>query len=183
MSSIDFTVIVPALQAGDKAAWDKLMVAFYAWSVTQAKSVVRDAEQAKDIAVEFWAWLRTDGVKGFDPAKGSFYNWMASQLRYRALDATKRQKPKVAYYSCVSDPNSFDPEAVDPDPVLQLSAMQDLNAIAAGLKPAQRDVFWLLLEGATVEDIAADCGVSEKRARNMIGEVREAIRAQRGTED
>ena len=46
--AVDFKTVVPALQAGDKAAWDMLMTKFYAWSVTQVKQVVRDPERAKD---------------------------------------------------------------------------------------------------------------------------------------
>jgi len=170
--AVDFKTVVPALQAGEKAAWDALMTKFYAWSVTQVKQTVRDPERAKDIAVDFWAWLRM-GVLEFDPAQGSFYNWMASKLKYRALDAAKQKAPRVVYHSQVNDPDSF-------DPTLQVGAMQDLNAIADRLKPTQQEVFWLLLEGATVEDIATSGGVSKKRAQNLIGEVRGAITAQRG---
>jgi len=174
-SNIDFKTIVPAAQRGDKAAWDKLMTGFYAWSVTQARHIARDSEQAKDIALGFWEWMRTqNGIRDYDPAKGSFYTWMGAQLRYRALDAMKVQKPRLVY-SEANDPDSF-----EPDPETGVMAMQDLNVIADKLGPTQRDVFWLLLEGETVEAIASALEVSEKRARNLIGEVRAAITAQRG---
>jgi DNA-directed RNA polymerase specialized sigma24 family protein len=173
MNTINFKKVVPRLQAGNKAAWDELMAGFYGWSVTQVKRVVRDPERAKDVAVEFWAWLQGKGVLEYNPKKGPFYGWMAAQLRYRALDAAKQKKAPVVYYSEVSDPDSF-------DPTLQLSAMQDLSAIADSLKPMQKDVLAMLLDGATVQEIADDCEVSVKRARNLIGEVRRAITAQRG---
>ena len=174
--TIDFKTVVPAAQAGDKAAQDTLMVAFYAWSVTQARTVVHDAERAKDIAVGFWAWLFTEGgVLGYDPAKGAFYPWMEKQIHYRALKAVKQKQPPVVYYSEVSDPNSW-----SADPTNKVGALEDLEVIADKLRGTQKDVFWLLLEGETVEAIAEACGVSEKRARNLIGQVREAIRAQIG---
>jgi len=173
--TIDFKSVVPAAQAGDKAARDKLMAAFYAWSVTQARAIVHDSERAKDIAVDFWTWLYTEGgIIGYDPTKGAFYPWMESQLWYRALNAVKQKQPQIVY-SEVSDPNSW-----DADPTSKIGALEDIETIADKLRGTQKDVFWLLLEGSTVEEIAAACSVSEKRARNMIGQVREAIRAQIG---
>lgn len=177
MSNIDFKTVVPAAQRGDKAAWDTLMAGFYAWSVTQAGRIARDSEQAKDIALGFWEWMKDGkGIQDYDPAKGSFYTWMTAQLRFRALDAVKLQKTKVVYYSEVGDPDSF-----DPDPADRIMALQDLNAIADKLEPTQQTVFWMLLEGETAEDIATALEVSEKRARNLIGEVRAVISAQIGS--
>ena len=176
MSAIDFKTVVPAAQAGDKAAQNLLMEKFYAWSVTVARGTIRDPEQAKDIAVDFWTWMFTGkGILEYDSAKGAFYSWMEMRLKYRALDAMKKQQPKLVYYSEVQNPDSW-----DVDPASQLGAMQDLQAIAEGLKPTQRDVFWLLLEGETPAGIAGQCGVTEKRARQLIGQVREAIRKKIG---
>ena len=177
MSNIDFKTVVPAAQAGDKAAQDALMKAFYAWSVSEVRRIIHDSERAKDIAVDFWTWLFTGhGVLDYNAAKGAFYPWMANQLRYLALERTK-QEPKLVYFSEVNDPESFDA----PDPAAQLSALQDLEAIAKAMKSAQhKDVFWRLIEGATPEEIASEIGVSVKRARNLIGEVRAVIQAQIG---
>ena len=172
--TIDFKTVVPAAQAGDKAAQDALMKDFYAWSVFVAKTIARDPELAKDIAVAFWAWLFTEGgVLEYDPAKGAFFSWMEMRIKYRVKDAVKSQSPKLVYFSEVNDPEAF-----DPDPTDRLSALQDLEAIAAKLRgPTQKEVFWRLIEGATPKEIADECGISEKRARNVIGEVRELIRA------
>jgi len=177
MSNIDFKTVVPAAQAGDKAAHDALMAAFYAWSVSEVRRIVRDSERAKDIAVDFWTWLFTGkGVLEYDAAKGAFYPWMANQLRYRALERAK-QEPQLMYCSEVNDPDSF----AASDPAAQLSALQDLDAVAKAMKSAQhKDVFWRLIEGATPEDIASEIGVSVKRARNLIGEVRAVIQLQIG---
>src|SRR3990172_1139030 len=98
MSAIDFKTVVPAAQAGDKAAQNLLMEKFYAWSVTVARNVVRDSEIAKDVAVDFWTWMFTGkGILEYDSAKGAFYSWMEMRLKYRALDAMKKQQPKLAY--------------------------------------------------------------------------------------
>lgn len=171
---LDFDVIVPAAKAGDKPARDKLMEAFYGWSVTQAKTVIRDSDAAKDVAVDFWSWLFSEGgLNQFDPAKGNFYSWMQVCIKRRAKDAAKRRKPDVAYFSEVNDTEDFTPGEDS-----LLSGLQDLQAIADQLRnPTQKDVFWRMIEGATVEDIAQELGLSEKRVQNAIGEVRELIRA------
>lgn len=177
---VDFDILVPAAQAGNKAAQDALMASFYAWSVSEARRVVRDTERAKDIAVDFWSWLFKDkGVLEYDAARGAFYPWMAAQLRYRALAALGEKQPKVVYYSEVSDPNTW-----SPDPAVRVGALQDLEAVAADLKSGQhKDVFWRLIEGVTPQEIADELGISIKRARNLIGEVRAVIVRHTGESD
>lgn len=180
--NVDFDTLVPAAQAGDKAAQDALMTAFYAWSAQEVRRVVRDSERAKDVAVEFWAWLFAEkGICTYDSTRGKFFPWMANQLRYRAFAAANIPQPRVAYYSELSDPESWD---VAPDPVQQLSALQDLEAVAKAMKSAQhKDVFWRLIEGATPKEIAEELDISVKRARNLIGEVRAVIQKQIGVCD
>lgn len=170
---LNFEVLIPAVQAGDKAARDELMEAFYAWSITRVKIIVRDPERAKDVAVGFWEWLFAGGVLEYSAEKGAFYPWMARRIKYRALDAVKQKQTPVMYYSDVNDPTSF-----EPDPSTRVGALQDVDEIADKLKGVQRDVFWLLLEGTGIDEIAEACGVSEKRARNLIGQVRAVIREQ-----
>lgn len=175
-TNIDFKTVVPAAQAGKKAAQDALMTHFYAWSVAQAGAYIRDSELAKDVAVDFWTWLFTErGINEYRADKGSFYSWMKNRIIYRALDATQKRRPNLIYYSAVSDPTSW-----DVDPETGVMAQQDLTEIDAALPTkAHRDVFWQIMEGATPKEIASGLGVSIKRARNLIGEVRAVIREQR----
>lgn len=171
---LNFDVVVPAAKAGDKPARDKLMEAFYGWSVTQARSVIRDSDAAKDVAVGFWAWLFTEGgLDRFDPAKGSFYSWMEVCIKRRAKDASMQRKPNVVYYGEMNDPEDF-----TPGEDLKLSGIQDLQSIEDQLRSTmQKDVFRRMLDGASATDIAQELGLSPKRVQNVIGEVREFIRA------
>src|SRR3990167_7075705 len=76
-----------------------------------------------------------------------------------------------------SDPQ--DVRSEEQDVTKQISARQDLDAVAGRLKSAQhKDTFWLLLNGASVKDIAFECDVSESRARALIADVRSVIEAQ-----
>lgn len=174
MSTVDFKTVIPAAQAGDKAAQDALMGAFYKWSITQVTLYVRDLDDASTIAVEFWADLFAGDINAYDERKGAFLTWAANRLRSRAIDSTRKGRPNVVYYSEVSDPTRW-----DVDPADRMSGVQDLEAVAAKLRtPQHKEVFWRLIEGATAEEIADEIGVSTKRARNLVGQVRAVITEQ-----
>ena len=174
--SVDFKTVIPAAQAGDKAAQDALMAGFYKWSIAQITPYVRDIERASNIAVEFWAELFEGSIREYDERKGAFLTWAANRLRSRAIDSTRKGRPKVVYYSEVSDPTAW-----DVDPADRLSALQDLEAVAGKLRTAQhKEVFWRLVEGATAREIADELDISVKRARNLVSEVRAVITEQIG---
>ena len=170
---VDFAVTVPAAAAGNKAARDELMAAFYAWSVTQAGMVLSDTEQARDVAVDFWTWLFTDnGIQDYDPKRSSFYTWMAMQLKYRARTAaSRRPSASVVYQAEVNDPRSF-----DPDPNSGIIAEAALKEIAQNLpSDTHRDVLRLMMAGNSIGEIARLGQFSEKRAANLVGEIRAEI--------
>ena len=171
-TNVDFKTVVPAAQAGDKAARDALMESFYAWSVTQARQVVHEAEAAKNVAVDFWTWLFTDGGIGeYDAEKGAFYPWMAAQIRHLALAATKKGRPKINYYNEVPDY-----EVANMDAAERIGALRDLEEIANNLPSGQhKDVYWRLVEGATAKEIAEELGLSAPRVRKLVKDVRDAI--------
>lgn len=179
---LDFDTLVPAAQAGDKAAQDALMTALYGWSIGQTRKVIHDTEKAHNIALDFWSWLFKDkGINTYDAkrAKGDFHTWLAMRIRARALNAAEKPQPKLMYFGAVNDPNSF-----APDPAVQVSALQDLEAVAADMKSGQhKEVFWRLIEGVAPQEIADELGISVKRARNLIGEVRAVIQRHLGESD
>jgi len=170
--SIDFTEVVAAARAGDKAAKDALMTHFYAWSITQARRVIRDSETAKNVALDFWVWLYNGGgLNKYDSAKGSFFTWMRVCIQRRAQDELRRTQPKSVGALEVSPSDSADLS----NPALSLEIKQQL---AEKLRsPTHKEVFWLLANGATPAEIAEELQLSEKRVRNVIGELRELVRA------
>src|SRR3990167_1832172 len=149
---LDLTAVVAAAKAGDKKARDVLMSRFYAWSVTQAKRVLGDTDDACNVAVDFWEWLYSkDGFDHFEPAgvKGDFFAWMGLCIKRRAKDASIKRKPKVVYSSTLNDPGNF-----EEDPLARLSAIEDVESVANTLRsPVQKEIFWRLLQGVTVADM------------------------------
>jgi RNA polymerase sigma factor (sigma-70 family) len=168
----NFKTDFPALVAGDKAAFNNLMQDFYGWSINQAKETIRyDTERAHDVALSFWEQLPKT-VQTFDGNKGAFLTWAAACIRNLAVNELENQRPKL--YS--SDLIQSSP--VEDDPTLRMDALQDFDAIVECLQPQEQDVFWRLIEGVSVEELAEELGVSEKRTRNLVAQVRRVIRGQ-----
>jgi DNA-binding CsgD family transcriptional regulator len=51
-----------------------------------------------------------------------------------------------------------------------------IEKIGQQLKPLEREILWHLMDGATADDIADDCGYSLKRAQNIISSIRKRVR-------
>lgn len=167
-----FKTDFPALKAGDKLAFNNLMEDFYAWSCDQARFTIRDSERSKDVALTFWETL-SDTIQSFDPKKASFQAWASVCIKNLAIKEITRARKPVVYYGNEENDPSID------DPMLRLEALQDFDAVVERLKPGQeQDVFWRLVEGVSTEEIAEELGVSVKRARNIVGKVRDAIKTQ-----
>jgi RNA polymerase sigma factor (sigma-70 family) len=163
-----------ALKAGDRATFNRLMEDYYGWSVSQVRKIIHDPERAKDVAVTFWEQL-PERLKHYDESRPTFLAWAEQNLLNLARNTViDRPQPKITY---TSDPE--DVRAATGDVAQRLSARQDLEAIAGRLKSAQhKDVFWLLIAGATAKDIAMECDLSLKRTQNLIAEVRAVIQEQ-----
>ena len=169
----DFQKDRAALKADDRSAFNLLMEDYYGWSVTQVRKIIHDPERAKDVAVTFWEQLPVK-LEQYDSERLTFVAWMEQCLRNMAVDGARVKQPKVSY---TSDPQ--DVRSEEQDVTKQISARQDLDAVAGKLKSAQhKDTFWLLLNGASVKDIAFECDVSESRARALIADVRAVIETQ-----
>lgn len=187
---IDFNDVIPRAQAGDLKAHNELMAAFYAWSVTQAHEVVRDSEMAKNIAVEFWTWLRNGGIQECRNMD-SFYSWMATVIRNLAVNVVRKKRPRI-FYGLNTAPgkggdgytyhNNRDRKGrpiecgVVPTFTNECDLRHDLAVFAKRLSPSARRVLNLMLDGATPQAIADECGFSRKRAQNLIGSIRKQIK-------
>jgi RNA polymerase sigma factor (sigma-70 family) len=170
----DFQKDMAALKAGDRAAFNRLMECYYNWSITQARSVVHDPEQARNVALSFWEQLSSK-VQHYDEARMSFLAWAEQCIKNLARNTLRdNQQPRVAYTSEPEDVRSD-----ETNPMYQLLAHLDYRLIEAKLKGERhKAVFWLLLQGATAGEIAEECDIAESRARALIAEVRAVIQEQ-----
>jgi DNA-directed RNA polymerase specialized sigma24 family protein len=165
---IDFNDVIPKAQAGDLKAHNELMAAMYAWSISIVRRVIRDSETAKDVAIEFWAWLRDGGIKQLG-APTAFWDWADLCLTRRAIEANKRPRVDIDYRD---DMSWHDTAQTVPD---LLQAGDEVDEIMRRFQGTEREILSLLVEGATVKDIAVRFSISLSRARNLIGKIRNQI--------
>jgi len=190
MTQLDFNEVIPQAQRGNKVAHDRLMLAFYAWSITQVGEIIRDPEAAKNVALEFWTWLRAGGIKDCRTPE-TFYTWMMTVIRNMAITRARKKQPKIVYglnttphggagYTHKDSrehrthPNNTD--GVKPSFTDESDLRHDLAVIARRLKPIDQKVLNLLLDRATPQQIADECGFTLKSAQNRISRIRKKIR-------
>src|SRR5271155_1251570 len=113
--------------------------------ILRQQSAAADAVQ--DAFLQIWQKAST-----FDPARGSAKAWLASIVRYRALDTAQRRAREV-----LTDDPALADEAEEFDPVAALSAGRDgdrLHACLGGLEDRSRQAIVLaFVDGLTHTEI------------------------------
>lgn len=159
-------MLIAAVAGGDAAAfrriYDLRAARLYgiAFRITRRAPVAADAVQ--DAFLELWR-----NAARFDASLGNADVWLASLVRYRALDMTRRQVREV--------PDEGRPEEPDeePDALARLEADSDGTALRrclAELDPDRRRLLTLaFLDGLSHSELAARLGMP-------IGSVKTRIR-------
>ncbi len=131
-----------------------------------AMRITRDAALASDAVHDAMLQVWRNAAR-FDPARGTPRAWLASLVRYRALDAISRTRREVL--------GAEVPEQVDPDPLaldrLQSSRESEaLHRCLEAVAPERRSLVILaFVEGLTHNEVA-------ERVRQPLGTVKSAIR-------
>lgn len=164
--AISLATLITAVAAGDDAAfrqiYDLRAPRLYgiALRITRQPPLASDAVQ--DAFLELWR-----NAARFDAQRGNPDVWLASLVRYRALDMTRRLGREV------SDEDL--PEAVDnePDQLARMEASSDSAALREcldSLEPQRRTLLTLaFLDGLSHSELAA-------RLHIPIGSVKSRIR-------
>lgn len=128
--------------------------------ITQDAALAADA--VHDAMLQVWR-----NAARFDPARGHPRAWLASLVRYRALDAIARTRREVV--------GAEIPEAADPDPLplerlLSSREGEALHRCLEAVEPERRGLVILaFVEGLTHSEVA-------RRVRQPLGTVKSAIR-------
>jgi RNA polymerase sigma-70 factor, ECF subfamily len=165
-STVSLATLIAAVAAGDNAAFRKVYdlrassLFGIALRITRHAPLASDAVQ--DAFLELWR-----NASRFDERRGNPDIWLASLVRYRALDITRRRGREV------SDEDL--PEAVDnePDPLARMvasSASAALRECLDTLEPNRRTLLSLaFLDGLSHSELAT-------RLHVPIGSVKSRIR-------
>jgi RNA polymerase sigma-70 factor (ECF subfamily) len=149
--AVSLASLIAAVAGGDGAAFRRLYdlegsrLYGIALRITRQPTVAADA--VHDAFLEVW---RNAGR--FDEQRGNADVWLASLVRYRALDITRRGGREV------SDKDLPEPIDEDPDPLARMEASSESAALRAcldKLEPARRRVLSLaFLDGLSHSELA-----------------------------
>ena len=152
--------------SGDAAAFRRLYelqsAPLYGVALRITRQPALAADAVHDALLQVWR-----NAERFDPARGSARAWLATLVRYRAMDAARKTRREV------SSPEQDERADTDPDPLERLLSTRDGQALHRCLQdvaPERRTlVVMAFVDGLTHAEIAT-------RLRQPMGTVKSTIR-------
>ncbi|MCQ8242311.1 RNA polymerase sigma factor [Rhizosaccharibacter radicis] len=140
---------------GDKEAfrqlYDSQAPRLYGLALRLMRQPALAADAVHDAFLQ--AWQRADR---FDPSRGSAETWLASLLRYRAIDIRRRRSREEPGLEPRDEPDT------DPDALAQLTAASELQALRQcmdALSDGQRRVITMaFMDGLSHSELAGRLG-------------------------
>jgi len=152
--------------SGDAAAFRRLYelqsAPLYGVALRITRQPALAADAVHDALLQVWR-----NAERFDPARGSARAWLATLVRYRAMDAARKTRREV------SSPEQDERADTDPNPLDRLLSTRDGQALHRCLQdvaPERRTlVVMAFVDGLTHAEIAT-------RLRQPMGTVKSTIR-------
>ena len=167
----DETAWVTAAQAGDRAAFARLVDAYwdrlYRWLV----QLTRDRHRAEDLTQETFLKVLAN-LQSFRPGS-NFRAWLF-RIAHNNFVNTKRADRKTTQVLAddPADPTAADPEATAAD----RESLQAVAAAVAGLAPEFRSALLLRAdEGLSFKEVAAVLHITEETARWRVFKARQRL--------
>lgn len=172
-SELDDTPLVAAARRGDTVAFTQLFNRHITAVYWQAYAVVRDADEAQDIAQDVFVtcWRRLGEITTVD---GSMLPWLLVTAKYTALNA-HRKRSRLRSVPLETEPSDPAPR---PDHVVEADAVRSaVDSAVATLAPLDQQLFSLCIDGdLTYDQAAARLGVTHGAVRNRLSRVRGRLR-------
>lgn len=170
--------LIRSAAAGDRRAFDELVLRKRDLVVRTAYQILGDPEDARDVAqrVFLGLWRR---LGRFDEGR-RFDTWLYRITVNAAIDQLRHRGPRGAIQPLPDDPG---PLARDRSPgadrVVDLNRLQQaFRRLAASLAPKQRAAFVLReIEGLETAEVARVLGVTESTVRNHLHQARRILKA------
>ncbi len=174
---LDEAGLIRAAQAGDGAAFERLVRAYDASVLRIAMNMLRSPEDARDVYQE--AFLRVFRNLHSFRFDCSFHTWLYRIVTNICLDQLRKRKVRREEQSTVETEEGpvdrmerFQEPAPYADPERQTQSRQLSSRIAgalAGLSPRERMVFELRhYQGLRLRNIGEVLGTSEEAAKNCL---------------
>jgi RNA polymerase sigma-70 factor (ECF subfamily) len=158
--------------AGDRKAFDAVVVRHGAFALRVAARLTRDPAAAEDIAQEAFvrAWT---AIGRFDPQRARLTTWLYRIVANLCHDHLRRARPEAM-------PEGFDPADPAEGAEARIAAGQQARAMAAALAELpgrQREALALVYEeGLSGAEAAKALGVSAKAVERLLARGRQFLR-------
>ena len=170
--------LIRSAAAGDRKAFDDLVLAKRDRVVRTAYQITGNLEDALDVAQTVFLKL-WQGLERFDPRR-RFDTWLYRVTMNAAIDMLRSKGPRGILQPLPQDPETLgaveDPHA---EAALDLRRLQQVFLRLAGdLAPKQRVAFVLReIEGLSTAEVARVMSVTESTVRNHLMQARRILRA------
>lgn len=168
------TRAIAACQRGDRDAYERIVKAYAARAVGAARSILRDAALAEDVAQE--AFVRAfRAIRRFKPGE-PFYPWLYRILKNCCLTALRRRPAMVSLDTGEAPPLPAPP--ADPSgPAARKELRAAIEAAMATLPDAHREILHLAhFEELTYKEIAACLRIPLGTVMSRLWAARQALK-------
>ncbi|HVT81662.1 MAG TPA: sigma-70 family RNA polymerase sigma factor [Phycisphaerae bacterium] len=165
--------LLTRLRGGDRAAMDELYTRYLPVVWRYAFAQLRpDEAAARDAVSETFLAMMT---AAHDPARGTVVAWIMGIARHKIADARRRRGPETL---------GTDIAAAGVHPAMPLATEETRTAVAqiiAALADEERLALeWKYLDGASVKEIAARLGRTERGVESLLFRARAEFRRRAG---
>ncbi len=178
-----------AFQAGDPAAFDRIVLHYRSMVWRFIARYVRDLERAEDLSQE--VFLRVYRARRRYRPTAGFRTWLftiAARLCLNDLRSQRRERRVIVRLPGAVEEGGPgddrlqsvpDPDSAPAEKALELSELEEaLDGAIAGLPPGQRAAILLLrFEDLSYREIAEALGVSAMAVKSLINRAREKLRS------
>ena len=161
---------------GDRAAFGQLYDRHVRPVYWQAYAVVRDADEAEDIAQDVFITMWSK-IRAINLVDESVLPWLLVTARFTALNA-RRRTLKVRQHQGELDADLSDSGPSVEDEVEGAQIRAEIDKAVAALSPTDRQLYDLCVVGDHTYELAArELGVSHAVVRNRLSRLRTRLRA------
>lgn len=161
-------------QAGDKSAFEDLIIHYRPQVTGFAASILHDKWMAEDIAQECFAklWLNLPYIK----IKGSLKSWIFKIVRNRCIDYLRCKKSETSIPDDWELPDKQQTEMIIEQKELWQEFLQNYHKLDAD---AQTALYLFAAENMPYKDIAKVMGKNATQIKTLIYRARKKLKAER----
>ncbi len=162
--------LIERTQSGESEAYAELFRKYYQHIYTICFSMIRNPEDAEELAQEMFvlAYLKVDQLR--DPAK--FFPWLKKMARNRSRNFLQRREADVVSLSLVDMERS----SVNPDEdILRQELMQSVMEAIEALPPRDRQVVKAHIDGLSHAEIGRRFGISQQASLSRLYRARRKL--------